>query len=328
MERKFSLRATTASYRSGWRYLLCAECGQTGEVFRLKVAAVLALATVAAPSCGSGSHGGSAEDIEYSASATVLASPDHGPQLCLGGVALSLPPQCGGPDIVGWDWNTVAGEETANGTTWGDYKVTGTYDGRRLTLTRNPGPPDAPKGMPDDHFATPCRPPEGGWAVTDETRLSDEASEEATAYARSQPTFGGTWVDSSINPKWRSGPYGYDEATAMELGNPRKLVLNFLFTKDVERHRATLRQLWGGPLCVSEAVRTSAQLGRIQKDLEKDLGSDASPILMAYADEVHGVVRVEVTVADPQLQASLDERYGEGVVVLTGALTPVKASAE
>lgn len=304
------------------------ECRQTCVVAGPKIAAVVVLAAIAVPSCGSGSQGESAEQIEYSASATVLASPSHGPQLCLGGVALSLPPQCGGPDIVGWDWNTVAGEETANGTTWGDYKVTGTFDGRRLTLTRNPEPPDPSKPTPNDYFATPCPPPKGGWTVTDEARLSDEASEEASAYARSQATFGGTWVDSSINPAWRSGSYSYDEATAMELGNPRKFVLNFLFTKDVGRHRAALRQLWGGPLCVAETVRTSAELRRIQEDLEDELGRDDSPILMAYADEVHGVVRVEVTVADPLLQASLDERYGEGVVVLSGALSPVKASAE
>jgi hypothetical protein len=36
--------------------------------------------------------------------ATVLQEGDGPPELCLGGVAESFPPQCGGPEIAGWDW--------------------------------------------------------------------------------------------------------------------------------------------------------------------------------------------------------------------------------
>ena len=28
----------------------------------------------------------------------------EGPELCLGAVAESWPPQCGGPPVLGWDW--------------------------------------------------------------------------------------------------------------------------------------------------------------------------------------------------------------------------------
>jgi len=72
-------------------------------------------------------------DRRYTATAMVLESPDHGPQLCLGGVDESLPPQCGGPDIVGWDWESVSDEESRSGTTWGEYTVVGTYDSTRFT---------------------------------------------------------------------------------------------------------------------------------------------------------------------------------------------------
>lgn len=63
------------------------------------------------------------------AQATVLQKDAEEPQLCLGAVAESYPPQCSGPEITGWDWDAVDGEESASGVTWGAYAVTGTWDG-------------------------------------------------------------------------------------------------------------------------------------------------------------------------------------------------------
>lgn len=65
--------------------------------------------------------------------ATVLQKDGEAPQLCLGAVAESYPPQCSGPEIAGWDWQTVDGEESASGVTWGAYAVTGTWDGTVFT---------------------------------------------------------------------------------------------------------------------------------------------------------------------------------------------------
>lgn len=61
-----------------------------------------------------------------------------GPQLCLGPVAESYPPQCSGPAIVGWDWSNVEGWEQASGVTWGAYAVQGEWDGERFTLAQPP----------------------------------------------------------------------------------------------------------------------------------------------------------------------------------------------
>src|SRR5215218_6669550 len=58
---------------------------------------------------------------------TVL-DPRTGPQLCLGAIAESYPPQCGGPAIEGFEWGD-AGFEEASGVKWGSYAVTGTFDG-------------------------------------------------------------------------------------------------------------------------------------------------------------------------------------------------------
>ncbi|HEV7740844.1 MAG TPA: hypothetical protein VGO65_00355, partial [Pseudolysinimonas sp.] len=55
------------------------------------------------------------------------------PQLCLGAVAESYPPQCTGPEVTGWDWGAVDGEEASGDVTWGAYAVTGGWDGTRFS---------------------------------------------------------------------------------------------------------------------------------------------------------------------------------------------------
>jgi hypothetical protein len=69
---------------------------------------------------------------------TVLQIDGEPAMLCLGAVAESYPPQCSGPEVVGWDWATVDGEESASGVTWGTYAVQGNWDGERFTVTRPP----------------------------------------------------------------------------------------------------------------------------------------------------------------------------------------------
>lgn len=254
---------------------------------------------------------GPSPSSRYQVSATVLESPDHGPQLCQG-VEESYPPQCSGPDIVGWDWAGVEGEETANGTTWGTYQVTGTWDGTRLTLTDGPGPPqvEGPDGGVD--LSTPCPQPDGGWQVVDEATATDEALAAVTGTARELPGFAGLWLDQSINP-----------ASAREnppegaMNDPSRLVLNVRVTDELTGTEAELRRLWGGPLCVSPATRTFAELQAIQAELS---GAD---ILGSVIDESANVVEVQVIVVDQDLQAEYDARYGRGAVELTGWLQPV-----
>ncbi|GAB2621294.1 hypothetical protein GCM10027168_61580 [Streptomyces capparidis] len=83
----------------------------------------------------------------FRVTATVLESPDHGPQLCHT-VAESLPPQCAGPDVVGWDWSRVRAQ-TENGTTWGEYRLVGTWDGKRFTPTEPPAAASSGAGAPE-----------------------------------------------------------------------------------------------------------------------------------------------------------------------------------
>lgn len=83
---------------------------------------------------------GIASESEVLAQAMVLQSDGEAVGLCLGAVAESYPPQCSGPrpKIIGWDWASVDGEESANGLTWGSYAVQGTWDGEGFTVTQPP----------------------------------------------------------------------------------------------------------------------------------------------------------------------------------------------
>lgn len=81
-----------------------------------------------------------AADGEVIGQGTVIQVGDTVPQLCLGAVAESFPPQCSGPEIVGWDWGSVDLEETASDVTWGTFAVTGLWDGVRFTITDPPIP--------------------------------------------------------------------------------------------------------------------------------------------------------------------------------------------
>ena len=66
---------------------------------------------------------------------TVLQMGDAAPQFCLGPVMESYPPQCSGPELVGWDWDVVEGDETAGDARFGAYAVSGTWDGQALTVS-------------------------------------------------------------------------------------------------------------------------------------------------------------------------------------------------
>ncbi|WP_306231258.1 hypothetical protein [Agrococcus beijingensis] len=74
--------------------------------------------------------------------ATVLETPE-GAILCLGAVAESAPPQCGGPLLVGWDWAPFEHQETG-GVRWVQgVAVEGTYDAEAQTFTQTGAPMSA-----------------------------------------------------------------------------------------------------------------------------------------------------------------------------------------
>ncbi|MDP3967065.1 MAG: hypothetical protein Q8Q02_02195, partial [Nocardioides sp.] len=152
---------------------------------------------------------------------TVLDDGD-GPELCLGAVATSLPPQCSGPRVAGWDWAAVEHDE-AVATRWAAVAVIGTWDGEIFTLAREPVPaqdydgPRPPNDEPD--LVSPCPEPAGGWAPVDPQRTNDVTLQRAIRIANRLDGAGDVWFDQSPNPA-----YGTDRHE--EMNDPALLVLN------------------------------------------------------------------------------------------------------
>jgi hypothetical protein len=240
----------------------------------------------------------------YRVDASVLESPQHGPQLCLA-MAQSYPPQCGGMDVVGWSWTGLA-HETARGTSWGSYRLTGTYDGTRLTLTEpavNSTTVFEPSLRPD--FTSPCTPPPGGWAPRDRAKTTDATLTRAIAQASAADGFAGAWVDQYGGP-------------GAEDNDPLKTVLNVRFTGDLGAHETRLRKVWGGSLCVQKAARSEAELTRIGAELRNLPG-----LYSVSTDTVANSVQLCVHVATVALADRLAQQYGPDAVQLTGMFEPI-----
>jgi hypothetical protein len=254
---------------------------------------------------------GQGEEGRYQTTATVLESREHGPELCLGAVLDSLPPQCGGLPIPNWRWDQVDGERSSGGTTWGDYHLVGTYDGAAFTVAEVGAPRWPPAG--DQEPTSPCPEPAGGWPVPDPSRASEADLEAARRAAGAQPDYAGIWIT-------HLEPMGNNVAE-----DPGEFVLNLAFTGDLQRHEAELRSRWGGRLCVTRHQRTVAELHRIQRELQGSAGRDLGlRVVSTSRSDDDNVVNLEAVVLDDRARQAIADRYGAGAVRASAILTPVR----
>jgi hypothetical protein len=239
----------------------------------------------------------------------VLEHPNGDVVLCLGSTTDTIPPQCGTTIRVrNWDWRRVDDEDVASGYTWGGYHVVGIYNGDTFTVSEA-GEPEPPFGGTSPPADTPCPEPAGGWE-----RIEGPGRGLTAAYlaAQEEPDYGGGW-----------GDHPYEEP-----GGPRgPVVLNVSFTSDLERHRQELSELWEGGLCVSKASHTLDELVRIQRHL-RDGGLESFGLipLQSWIEENRNRVVVGVVITDPEVEAALAEKYGQGTVLIEPALTKVPAT--
>jgi hypothetical protein len=256
----------------------------------------------------------------YEADATVLDDAD-GPKLCLGGVAESLPPQCAGLPLLGWDWRAVEGEETVAGTTWGDYRLVGTFDGEAFTVREaGPSEPDPGELGSERDFTTPCPEPDGGWVAADPSRVSEEAFDAGASAAQARPDFVALWVD------YVGGDTSEELARRLMDGESVLKIMNVVVTDDVTGAEAAIRETWGGPLCVIQREgHTEQELAAIRDEAERFVQEDLGLRFTWSSDGDVGLAAEIGVVVDPggAGQAALDERYGPGMVQLFPALTPV-----
>jgi hypothetical protein len=297
----------------------------------LLITAALLPALVAA--CGSGDTGpgpgagGSSVTMPavdptqlFEGSGTVLDD-GSGPQLCLGGVAESYPPQCSGIALAGWDWDAVDGEESAAGTAWGEFHVVGTYDGETFTVARaGPYEPGAVADGGDRDFTTPCAEPEGGWVAADPGKAGEADFTAGAAIAQRLRTYVTLWVDYAEDLT----PEELDERAVQ--GDSVLQIMNVIVTEDAVGAEAAIREAWGGPLCVTEREgHTAAELTAMRLEAERFIEEELGLETIWSSEGDVGLAAEFGVVVDPggAGQSALDERYGPGLVQLFPALRPV-----
>ena len=221
---------------------------------------------------------------------TVL-DPGTGPQLCLGAIAESYPPQCSGLPLEGFDFGDVGAEE-ANGVTWGSYAVTGTFDGTTFTATES-----TPAALYD-----PMKEPEAGGldpacddaTTTDADKATPEDMDATLAAASALPTYATAWLSNGT--------------------------ISVAVTEDPEGAEQELRKTWGGLLCVTTVERTDADLNAINQELQAALGDQ----LLTSGSTSPDSLDAQVVFDDGSIQAWADETYGDGLVTVTSALVAVE----
>ncbi len=264
-----------------------------------------ALTWAALAGCGSGSSPAADEPSPRYEIDTVVLDSGTGPELCAGGVATSMPPQCHGPAVHGFDWASVD-HDAAGDVRWGTYHLLGTWDGTSFSLTGQPGAPRPAEDHSPVDFSPPCPEPEGGWPTATVTFEQWQAFRTAL---QEPADFASTWVDQRTN-----------------VADPGRDVVTVAYTGDPEAHRAALEAIWPGPLCVVQVPHTLRELQVIGEEMSNQATADELGVSLVSSsiDEVHGVVELRVMVAEPEVQSLLDERYGTGVVRLEGAMRPVE----
>jgi hypothetical protein len=256
----------------------------------------------------------------------VVLDDGHGAELCVGVVAASLPPQCGGPALVGWDWSDHVGEyEQQAGIRWGDFLVTGRYDASADEFFPNDvvaagEQPERP-GYEPLGDTTPCPEPDGGWRVVDVTMTTDAARQAVFERAASIDGYSSAWVDQSRNPASLVDPSTVTDSLEWELdmNDPLLTIVNVTVVGDPAAAEAELRRVWGGMLCVSTAERSDAELQQVIDELVAT--TDGWLEIGRAGTEEHIVMLVVRD--DGALQDRLDAEYGDGVVSVSSALVPV-----
>lgn len=311
--RRWPARAAAAALVAlvaGTAVVIATRDGGDGEPEIASLDSATAVATDATVTAGPESGG---PDQLNRAVATVLDDGREGPQLCLGAIMESFPPQCSGLDITNWEWDRALSFERASGVRWGEFVVVGMYDrdGQTFTLTRparSAQPDDYTRG-PNVDFSTPCEAPEGGWPEATNQELSDAAQRIDTGRA-------GPRGDDMSTTRARHAIEGF---AGLWIGsNPN--VLNVRVVGDLDAADATIRNVFDGPLCLIPSTYTLDELQDIQNSV--DLGSN--PVFSAsYVDVEANIAVFETNAPDAELEADIAERFGDAAEVRVTGLVPI-----
>ncbi len=214
---------------------------------------------------------------------------------------------CDGIALAGWDWDEHPEDVERFGKVLSGYfHLVGRFDGKRLEVTQ--ATPldeyDEPAEQPVAGPGVPCEEPAGGWPKPDPRRTSFGDLEAAMTAAEGLPDYASFGSDNS-----RSTP---EEA---DLQDPRNEIFVVWVTEDLDRAERTVREHWGGMLCVAKAQHSAAEVRRITKELNESAD-------YVRAVETGDTVEVNVAYDDGTLQSWADEEYGPDLVRVRPALVP------
>ena len=212
--------------------------------------------------------------------------------------------KCSDADISDWSWADHEGDyEVSDGVRWGEFLLTGTYDGTAFTPAEVlPGSAYQPEGLPP--FDIPCPEPEGGWQVQEPARVTLEHYMVLQRAAQRLPGYA-FMVQSN-----RDGSLGTQ--------SPSAAVVTVEVAEDPQGAEALLRKSWGGMLCVAEVEHSQAELVQVQRQL---LGL---PGLIEVGVGTPGnQVNLTVFNDDGRYQRWADKEYGPGLVRVSSVLQTV-----
>lgn len=232
------------------------------------------------------------------------SSPDAEPELCVGGVAASYPPQCGGPVLAGaFSWDDVETEQ-ASGVRWTNdgYWAVGHLDRSgegtgTFTLSRplSVDPPEGftPPAYEDVGFPQLCEDPTADVPDVDQAARTEGGDGEAEQQALIETA---EQLD------------GYVTMWTSDGGPTMNVVLNR--DGDLEAARAELRHVFSGPLCLEQRDLPSEQ--DVQAAQEA-LGQrwDELGLLGSGGGGVTGLLDVDVMVADRETVEAIHEAVSE-----------------
>ena len=150
-------------------------------------------------------------DVRTADLATVMDTGRGRPQVCLGPIAESYPPQCGGPVLLGWRWEEHPEHDRQGRVRWGSFLVSGPWDGTRLRAT------DAvPAALYDPMYVEPTEPPAPQPPVPAEEleRIAEELQDVLPgvqgAYATDTHVLADVLYDDGSLQEWADETYGED----------------------------------------------------------------------------------------------------------------------
>lgn len=289
--------------------------------------AAVAAGLLAVSGCGSATGPGGGDAADPSWSDLVVVQPgdelvahgllmqsasDRPVQICVGGVAESLPPQCGGPVLEGeFSWDEV-GPERSGGVTWTDqgWWAVGTYD-----------PDDGGQGSFTLTRPVSAEPPEG-YAVPNAAEISfPQLCEDP--YVDGDPEASG---DLAAQERLGAALEDLDGYVTSWVSDGSSL-FNVIVTSDPEAAFTTLRTVWRGGLCVEQRdLPTQDRLRAAQEALTTRF--DEIGLLSSGAGGTTGRLEVGVVVTDRATVEAVLEAVSPWLtpeqVVISGALQPLR----